>query len=263
MHHDTDEPTASTAASRPGEETRRRPWQRALPKPGKRDVANGGGGMLGTFLGAMLKSLAGKLILAAAVALLAYFGIVSRVIHLSGPVSLPKPHQTITKSAVLEKLTEIEQLHVSTATYHVRVNITQSVGGIPCWMICNQMQLKGAGTDDAIVDLTKLSPSNVAVNAAQSSVTLWLPPPAIGPTILDPATCCDITSSHGVVNSATQGLHSNPNGFRPLFVQGEAQVHGQAIHDPKLLAAGEQSTRVTLAQILGTIGAKQVTVNFV
>jgi hypothetical protein len=244
-------------------QARQRPWQRVLPKPGKRDVARHGGGVLGALVGGMLKSLAAKLILAAAVALLAYFGIVSRVIHLSSPVSLTKPHQTITVSAVVEKLSAIEQLHVATAPYHVKVNIAQSVGFIPCWIICNQMQLVGTGTDDVIVDLAALSPGNVEVNAAQSSVTLWLRPPAIGPAILDPATCCDIASSHGVVNSLTQGLRNNPNGYRPLFVQGEAQIHDQAVHDPKLLAAGEQSTRATLAQILGTIGVKQVTVNFV
>ena len=239
--------------------------QRTEDRPFQHTAAKHGGGVLGALIGGLLKSLVAKLVLAAVVAVVAYFGI-AKVAHLPsviGGQELLRPHSTITAAAVMTKLTKIEQVHVATADYDVDVKITQSVGVIPCIIVCNQMELVGTGTDDAILDLSTLTPSNVNVNAGQSSVTVWIPAPAIGPAVLDPATCCEISDSHGVVNSLTQGLHNNPNGYRPLYAEGEAQIHSQAVTDSKLLPAGEQKTRSLLAQILGTIGVKHVTVNFV
>jgi hypothetical protein len=244
---------------------RRRPGRRAFRKLDKRTASKHAGGVAGALIGGLIRSLAAKLILASVLAILAYFGL-TKVAHLASPfnphTALFKPHETITTSAVMTRLTEIEQVHVATANYQVKVNITQSVGIIPCFLVCNKMQLQGTGTDDAILDLSTLSQGNVEVNASRSSVTLWIPPPTIGPAILDPAKC-DITSSHGIANTLTQGIRNNPNGYRPLFVEGETQIHGQALRDSRLLAAGEQSARQLLSRILGTIGVKQVTVDFV
>lgn len=211
-----------------------------LTKLHKHNVADHGGRVLGTLLGTMLKSLVTKLTLAAMLALIAYFG-VARVTHLPSMfnphTTIFTPHTTITTSAVMTKLTEIEQVHVATATYKVNVKITQSVGIIPCFFICNQMQLQGSGTDYEILDLSTQSQSDVEVNADRSSLMLWIPPPAIGPAPLDPANC-DISSNHGIINGPTQGIHNNPNGYRPLFVEAETQIHDQALRDPALLAAG-------------------------
>lgn len=230
-------------------------------KPDKQTVAKHSGGVFGALIGGLLKSLAAKLILATVLAALAYFGVIARVAHLPTPLSqVFHSHTTITTSAVLTKLTKIEQVHVATGTYKVNVKISQSV--FACWLICNKMQLQGTGTDDAILNLSALTAGDVAVNDDGSSVTIWMQPPTIGPAILDPANC-NITSSHGVINTLTQSLRNNPNGYKPLYVEGEAQIHDQAVNDPALLTAGEQSARQLFAQVLGTIGVKQVTVNFI
>jgi len=228
-------------------------------KPSRRAVAKQGGGVLGSLVGGLLRGLVAKLILAAVVALIAFFGI-TKAAHL---ISSPGGQTTISSSSVMTKLNAIEQAHVATATFQVNVQITQSVDHIPCFLICNHMTLRGTGTDDAIVDLSTLSPSNVQINQSQSSVTLWIPPPAIGPAILNAANCCQVTSSHGIVNSVTQDIHNNPNGYDPLFAQGENQIHSEALSSQPLQAEGEQSTRAMLSRILGTVGVKQVIVNFV
>ena len=171
------------------------------------------------------------------------------------------PHTTINTTVVLGKLTKIEQAHVATRTYPVDVRITQSVGVIPCFLICNEMELKGSGTDDAIVDLSKLSRSDVSVNQLTKTVTVRMVPPVIGPASLDTATC-SISSSHGILNGLTQGFRNNPNGYRPLYLDAQGQVHDAAEHDQELLAAGEQSTRSMLARILSVVGVQQVLVDF-
>ena len=92
----------------------------------------------------------------------------------------------------------------------------------------------------------------------------WQIFPEILPRLLadpDPAVC-SITSSHGVVNGVTQDFRNNPNGYRPLYVAAESQIHAAAARDQALLAAGEQSTRTMLAQVLGVAGVKKVTVDF-
>jgi hypothetical protein len=78
----------------------------------------------------------------------------------------------------------------------VDVKITQSVGIIPCFLICNQMELKGSGTDDAIVDLSKLSRQDVSIDQSTRTVTVRMAAPAIGPADLHPATW-SITGTHG------------------------------------------------------------------
>jgi hypothetical protein len=171
------------------------------------------------------------------------------------------PHSTISATVVLGKITMIEQAHVATRTYPVDVRITQSVGVVPCFLICNKMELKGSGTDDAIVDLSKLSQSDVTVNQLAKTVTVRLAAPTIGPASLD-TTTCSITSSHGIINGLTQGFRNNPNGYRPLYLDAQSQVHSAAERDKELLAAGEQSTRSMLTRVLGAIGVQRVLVNF-
>lgn len=170
-------------------------------------------------------------------------------------------HSTITTTVILGKLTSIEQVHVATRTYPVDVKITQSVGVIPCFLICNEMELKGSGTDDAIVDLSKLTRSDISVNQRANTVTVRMAVPAIGPASLDTATC-SITSSHGIINRLTQGFRNNPNGYRPLYLDAQSQIHGAAARDKELIAAGERSTRAMLAHVLGAIGVQNVLVNF-
>jgi hypothetical protein len=152
-------------------------------------------------------------------------------------------------------------VHVATRSYAVDVKITQSVGVIPCFLVCNQMELEGSGTDDAVVDLSGLSKKDVTIDQSTRTVTVRMAAPTIGPADLNPAVC-SITSSHGVVNGVTQDFRNNPNGYRPLYVAAESQIHGAAEHDHALLAAGEQSTRAMLAQVLSVVGIKKVTVDF-
>jgi Protein of unknown function (DUF4230) len=168
---------------------------------------------------------------------------------------------TISTTVVLGKLTKIEQAHVATRSYAVDVKITQSVGIIPCFLVCNKMELTGSGTDDAIVNLSTLPKKDVTIDQSTDTVTVRMPAPVVGPADLNPA-AATITSSHGVINSTTQAFRNNPNGYRPLYVAAENQIHNAALHDHALIAAGEQSTRTMLTQLLSDAGVKKVIVNF-
>jgi hypothetical protein len=171
------------------------------------------------------------------------------------------PYTTISTTVVLGKLIKIEQVHVASRSYPVDVTITQSVGLIPCFIICNHMELKGSGTDDAIVDLTTLTKQDVGIDQGNASVTIRMALPAIGPAVVNPAACA-ISSSHGILNSVTQDFRNNPNGYRPLYVAAQNRIHNAALHDPGLLSAGKQSTRELLARILGVVGVKKVFIDF-
>jgi Protein of unknown function (DUF4230) len=223
----------------------------------RQTAAQHGGKFLGRFLGHVLGGMITKVVVAVVLALVAAYFVLAKIEHLNPFQS----HTTITTTVVLGKLTKIEQAHVATRSYPVDVRITQSVGVIPCFIICNQMELKGSGTDDAIVDLTTLSKKDVSIDQATATVTVRMAAPTIGPANLNPATC-DISSSHGVLNSATQDFRNNPNGYRPLYVAAESQIHGTAVHDQDLLSAGEQSTRELLTRVLGVAGVKKVIVDF-
>jgi hypothetical protein len=209
------------------------------------------------FLGRLLSSIMTKVIVVIVIVLVAAYAVIAKIENLNPFGS----HTTITTTVVLGKLTKIEQVHVATRSYAADVKITQSVGIIPCFLICNQMELKGSGTDDAIVDLSQLSRQDVSIDQSTETVTVRMAAPVIGPAVLNPATC-SISSSHGTVNSATQAFRNNPNGYRPLYAAAETQIHNTAVRDRELLAAGEQSTRTMLTQVLGTVGVKKVTVDF-
>jgi hypothetical protein len=209
------------------------------------------------FLGRLLSGMMTKVIILVVIVLIGAYVLLAKVEDLNPFAS----HTTITTTVVLGKLTKIEQVHVATRTYPVDVKITQSVGIIPCFLICNQMELTGSGSDDAVVDLSKLSRPDVSIDQSTGAVTVRMAAPAIGPADLDPA-ACSITSSHGAINGATQAFRNNPNGYRPLYQAAESQIHNAAEHDQGLLAAGEQSTRAMLTRLLGAVGVKKVTVDF-
>jgi hypothetical protein len=211
----------------------------------------------GNFLAHLFGSIIGTVIVVVVIVAVAAYLLIAKLEKLNPFGS----RTTISTTVVLGKLTKIEQVHVATRSYAVDVKITQSVGVIPCFLVCNQMELKGSGTDDAIVDLSKLSEKDVAIDQSTDTVTVRMAAPVIGPADLNPAVC-SITSSHGVVNDVTQDFRNNPNGYRPLYVAAESQIHSAASRDQALLAAGEQSTRAMLAQVLGVVGVKKVTVDF-
>jgi hypothetical protein len=234
-------------------DTGQRQDTRQLPETGREAPAKGRGNFLGRLLGSILT----KVIVIIVVVLVAAYALIAKLENLNPFGS----HTTITTTVVLGKLTKIEQVHVATRSYPVDVKITQSVGVIPCFLICNQMELKGSGTDDAVVDLSKLTKQDVTIDQSTQTVTVRMAAPAVGPAALDPASC-SITSSHGAVNSATQAFRNNPNGYRPLYQAAETQIHNTAEHDHDLVAAGEQSTRTMLTSLLSDVGVKKVTVDF-
>ncbi|HEX4087972.1 MAG TPA: DUF4230 domain-containing protein [Trebonia sp.] len=235
------------------EDTGQRQDTERLPGASRATPAEGGG----SFLGHLLNSLMTKVIVVIVIVLVGAYVLLAKIEDLNPFAS----HTTITTTVVLGKLTKIEQVHVATRSYPVDVRITQSVGIIPCFLICNQMELTGSGTDDAIVNLGALSKRDVSIDQAADAVTVRMAAPVIGPAYLNPITCT-ITSGHGAVNSVTQAFRNNPNGYRPLYQAAQTQIHAAAEHDRALLAAGEQSTRAMLARVLGAAGVKKVTVDF-
>ncbi len=235
------------------EDTGQRQDTEQLPATTSEKLATHGGNFLIRLLGSLLT----KVIILVVIVLVGVYFLLAKLENLNPFGS----RTTITTTVVLGKLSKIEQVHVATRTYPVDVRITQSVGVIPCFLICNQMELKGSGSDDAVVDLSKLSQQDVSIDQSTKTVTVRMAAPVIGPADLDPA-ACSITSTHGVVNGDTQEFRNNPNGYRPLYAAAESQIHDAASRDQALLTAGEQSTRAMLAQLLGTVGVKRVTVDF-
>lgn len=148
------------------------------------------------------------------------------------------------------------------ATYNVNVQLTHSFWIIPCFFWCDQLRLQGSGSDDAILDLSNLTRGDVQVDQGRSAVTIWLAPPAVGPAEMNLA-ATNVTGHGGIINDMTRISRNNPNASKQLYLAALAQIHGKALQDGKLRAAGEQGTRALLAHILGLIGVKQVTVNFV
>jgi hypothetical protein len=232
-----------------------RQWQDTgrVPVAGREKAAKHSGNFLGRLFGSMI----GTVIVVVVIVAVAAYLLIAKIEKLNPFGS----RTTISTTVVLGKLTKIEQVHVATRSYAVDVKITQSVGVIPCFLVCNQMELKGSGTDDAIVDLSKLSQRDVTIDQSTDTVTVRMTAPTIAAADLNPAVC-SITSTHGVVNGATQDFRNNPNGYRPLYMAAQSQIHDAAEHDQALLAAGEQSTRAMLARLLGVVGVKKVTVDF-
>jgi hypothetical protein len=234
-------------------DTRQRHDTTELPETRSEKEAKRGGNFLTHLFGSIIGTI---IVIVVVLGVAAYF-VVAKIESLNPFGS----RTTITTTVVLGKLTKIEQVHVATRSYAVDVKITQSVGIIPCFLVCNKMELTGSGTDDAIVDLSKLPKKDLTIDQSTDTVTVRMATPVVGPADLNPADC-SITSSHGVINSTTQAFRNNPNGYRPLYVAAESQVHGAALHDHALITAGEQSTRAMLAQLLDPVGVKKVIVDF-
>ena len=131
----------------------------------------------GNFLAHLFGSMIGTIIVVVVIVVVAAYLLIAKLENLNPFGS----HTTITTTVVLGKLTKIDQVHVATRSYAVDVKITQSVGVIPCFLVCNQMELKGSGTDDAIVDLSKLSKKDVTIDQSTDTVTVRMAAPTDRP----------------------------------------------------------------------------------
>src|ERR1022692_2883074 len=150
------------------EDTERQHDTKRLSGAGREETAKHG-----NFLGRLFSSLMTKVIVLIVIVLVGAYALIAKIENLNPFTS----HTTITTTVVLGKLTKIEQVHVATRSYPVDVKITQSVGIIPCFLICNQMELTGSGTDDAIVDLSKLSQQDVSIDQSTKTVTVRMAAP--------------------------------------------------------------------------------------
>ena len=125
-------------------DTRQRHDTTEVPQEHAEEAAKQGG----KFLPRLFGSIIGTIIAIVVIVAVAAYLLVAKIEKLNPFGS----RTTISTTVVLGKLTKIEQVHVATRSYAVDVKITQSVGIIPCFLVCNQMELKGSGTDDAVVD---------------------------------------------------------------------------------------------------------------
>ena len=146
---------------------------REVPRSTREKAAKQGGKFLARLFGSMI----GTIIVIVVIVAVAAYLLVAKIEKLNPFGS----RTTITTTVVLGKLTKIEQVHVATRSYAVDVKITQSVGVIPCFLVCNQMELKGSGTDDAIVDLSKLSKKDVTIDQSTDAVTVRMAAPVDRP----------------------------------------------------------------------------------
>jgi len=181
----------------------------------------------------------------------------------SGLLSIGNPFGTTrvdrTSPALLKELSNLSEYHAAQGTFLVQVDLEDDVDVLPSFLAGERTLFKAIGTVDATVDLSKLSTDAVQVNG--DSVTVTLPTPTYGRSIVDPLRSEVIDRDRGLITRIGDVFSDDTNNERGLYLVAGKKV-AAAAKESNLVTRAERNTTVMLEGLLGRLGYTDVTVSF-
>jgi hypothetical protein len=206
-----------------------------------------------TFRGAVTTVLLGGV----AVLLFLLVGAVSGLLSIGNPFGTTRVDRT--SPALLKELSNLSEYHAAQGTFLVQVDLEDDVDVLPSFLAGERTIFKAVGTVDATVDLSKLPTDAVQVNG--EAVTVTLPAPAYGRSIVDPLRSEVIDRDRGLVTRIGDVFSDDTNNERGLYIVAGKKV-AAAAKESNLVSRAERNTTVMLEGLLGRLGFTDVTVSF-
>jgi hypothetical protein len=157
---------------------------------------------------------------------------------------------------VLTALADLDELHAATAELQVVVEIEDDTRLLPDFVSGRETTLLAAGSVDGIVDLGDAT----VLEAKDGSVIVTLPAATLGEVAVDHERSEVLDRDRGLVDRVADAA-GDPADDQDLYVLAADELARSAA-ESGVLAAAEDSARVTIEELLAEAGIEDVSVVF-
>jgi hypothetical protein len=166
---------------------------------------------------------------------------------------------------VLKSLTDLKTFHAASGYYEVVIDQEKDVSNLPSFLAGERVLFVAAGSVDATVDFSSLTPDKVRTNAARTSVAVTLPAVQLAPPRLDLQRSYVADHQRGLKERLEDALGSQPSAedTQALYRLAEQRLAQAGARTQDLQTRAEASTRAMLTALFTSAGYTDVTVTFV
>ncbi|MFN8108390.1 MAG: DUF4230 domain-containing protein [Thermoleophilia bacterium] len=180
------------------------------------------------------------------------------------PSSLNPFHtRTIDRSQppVMQSIQNLGQYRAATANLQLVVDLTKDTPFVPDFIKGERVLFVAAGTVDAGVDFSKLTPDSVTTNADRTQATIHLPSPTLFPPQVDLSRSSVVDRQRGIIDRL-ESVFTSSNDEHDAQVLAEKKLSEAAAADPKVLQKAKDNTTAMLTALLKSLGYTSVTVTY-
>jgi len=174
------------------------------------------------------------------------------------PALAPFEEQVVDRSrpALLESLTDLDELHAAKGTFSVVVDLEHDVRNVPALLAGERTTYLAVGSVDGLVDLGALDGRAVATDG--TAATIVLPAPRLDEPRIDLAQSRVLSRDRGLVDRVAGALSDEPTSERDVALLAQDRLTAAAA-ESDLLERAEASTRATLTELARSLGYTDVT----
>ena len=166
-----------------------------------------------------------------------------------------------TGPALMTALTDLHEYRAARGTFTVVVDLEHDTKHLPAVLSGERTTYVAQGSVDGIVDFGGLGSGAVQAAPDRSSVTITLPRPTLGATVLDPAQSRVVSRDRGVLDRIGGAFSDSPTSEREVQALAQRKLDAAA-RESDVLARSETSTRDMLTGLARSFGYRDVAVVF-
>ena len=193
---------------------------------------------------------------AVAVTVIVAAGVVTGLLDIGNPFATTTVDRT--SPALLRQLNDLSQYTAARGQFQSTVDIEDDVGLLPSFIAGERTVYQAQGSVDASIDFSALAKDAIAKNA-DGSVTVTLPEPRLGHTVVNERESRVVSHNRGLVNRVADAFSDNPATERRFVIAAQQKIHRAAEHSG-LLRRAERNTTAMLQGLLGKLGYTDVRV---
>ena len=209
--------------------------------------------------------LIGRVVAAAAAIIVVLVGLlVLSAVHLLPQLRNPFAETTTDRSqpVLLKSITELSRYEAASGAFQVVIDLSKQTAFLPSFIEGSQTLFIGQGSVIAFVDFSQLKGNEIQVSPDRTAVTIRLPSAQLEPAALNVSQSYVYAQQQGLLNRIGSFFAGNPNSQQEVYIAAQQKIETAAKHSP-LLAEAEKNTRGMLDGMLGSLGFRQITINFV
>jgi Protein of unknown function (DUF4230) len=209
--------------------------------------------------------LAGRVVAAAAAIVVILVGlVVLSAVHLLPQLRNPFAETTTDRSqpVLLKSITALSRYEAASGSFQVVVDLSRQTAFLPSFIEGSQTLFIAEGNVIAFVDFSQLNGTEIQVSPDRTAVTVSLPRAQLEPAALNVGQSYVYAQQQGLLNRIGNFFAGNPNSQQQVYILAQQKIETAAKHSP-LLAEAEKNTKGMLNGMLGSLGFRQITINFV
>src|SRR5215212_736307 len=165
--------------------------------------------------------------------------------------------------AVLTAMRDLSEYHAAAGQYQVVIDIEQDAKFLPDILKGKRTIFLAIGSVDAYVDFRKLGDDAVTISPDRRSVTIRLPRAQLSAPNVDPQQSRVLNQDLGVIDRLGGLFSDQPDPqHQQMYVLAQQRL-ADAATKVGLQARAEENTRVTLEQLMRSLGFTDVKISFV